>query len=164
MNIILRLGCIIQKGKKDPDLRWMGSMPSWCFPEKLIKLGQMLNFFESFRYGNKFAFEDIENVEKFYHGKSLTVGSKARGMGLGKELIKQTNKIALDKGCSHVYIAATSIYSQAIFRKTGFKILHQRPYDEFMDRDSKTPFFTDMREHKSCQVVLVDLKEFDFDQ
>ena len=85
-------------------------------------------------------------------------------MGLGKELIKQTNKIALDKGCSHVYIAATSIYSQAIFRKTGFKILHQRPYDEFMDRDGKTPFFTDMREHKSCQVVLVDLKEFDFDQ
>ena len=61
-----------------------------------------------------------------------------------------------------LFIAATSIYSQAIFRKTGFQILHEKPYDEYMDRDGKTPFFTDMREHKSCQVVLVNLSEFDF--
>ena len=85
-------------------MRWMASMPSWCFPYKLIKLGMLLLFFDELRYGNVYAFEDVENVTKFYHGKSLTVGSKARGMGLGKELIKQTNKIALEKGCSHVYI------------------------------------------------------------
>ena len=85
-------------------------------------------------------------------------------MGLGKELIKRTNKIALDKGCSHVYIAATSIYSQGIFKKLAFQILHEKPYEDFMDRDGKSPFFTDMREHKSCQVVLCDLEKFDFSQ
>ena len=90
----------------------MASMPSWCFPNQLIKLGMLFLFFDDVRYGNNFAFEEIENLTKLYHGKAVTVGSKARGMGLGKELIKQTNKIALDKGCSHVYIAATSIYSQ----------------------------------------------------
>ena len=41
-------------------MRWMASMPSWCFPEKLIKLGMLLRFFDTFRYGNNFAFEDIE--------------------------------------------------------------------------------------------------------
>ena len=93
-------------------MRWMASMPSWCFPNQLIKLGMLLIFFDEIPYGNNRPFQEIEDLSKFYHGKSLTVSSKARGMGLGTELIKQTNKNALDKGCSHVYIAATSVYSQ----------------------------------------------------
>ena len=60
-------------------MRWMASMPSWCFPNQLIKLGMLMIFFDTVRYGNNYAYEDIGNVTKFYHGKSLTVGSKARG-------------------------------------------------------------------------------------
>ena len=84
-------------------------------------------------------------------------------MGLGKELIKRTNQIALDKGCSHVYICTTSLYSQKIFLKLSFQVLHEMPYDheDFVDRDGK-PFFQDMREHKMCQVVICDLNSFDF--
>ena len=84
-------------------------------------------------------------------------------MGLGKELIKRTNQIALDHGCSHVYICASSIYSQRIFQKLSFEILHEMPYDheDFVDRDGNQ-FFQDMREHKTAQVVVCDLKKFDF--
>ena len=93
-----------------PNIRWMASMPSWCFPSQLIKFGRIWHFFDQVQNGKNYAFEDIENVTKIYHGKKLAVGSKARGMGLGKELIKRANKIGLEKGCSHVYIAATSIH------------------------------------------------------
>ena len=84
-------------------------------------------------------------------------------MGLGKELVKRTNKIALEKGCSHVYVQATSIYSQRIFQKLSFQVLHEMPYDheDFVDQDGN-PFFQNMGEHKTEQVLVCDLKNFDF--
>ena len=84
-------------------------------------------------------------------------------MGLGKELIKRTNKIALDKECSHVYLKATSIYSQRIFQKMSFQILHEMPYDheDFVDNDGN-PYFKETGEHKIQQVMICDLRNFDF--
>lgn len=161
----VRLGYVFEQKMLDeePNIRWMASMPKWCFPKKLITLGLLMKHNDTLRYGNEYALQDLENCTKYYHGQSLTVTTKARGMGLGKELIKRTNQIALDKGCSHVYICATSLYSQRIFQKLSFQVLHEMPYDheDFVDKDGK-PFFQDMREHKMCQVVICDLNSFDF--
>ena len=43
--------------------------------------------------GKDCAFEDVPNATKFYHGLSLTTSHKARGMGIGKELVMRTNAI-----------------------------------------------------------------------
>ena len=143
---------------KDPNFGWMRSLPLWMVPEKLMTFACIQHFLKSpeVHYSKELAFEDIPNATKIYEGLSLTVSSKARGLGLGKELIERTNVIAKEKGCSHVYISASSVYSQAIFKKCNFQILHEAKYEGVKHKDG-TELFKDMREHKTVQVVLLDL-------
>ena len=56
----------------EPDIRWMASMPKWCFPKKLITFGLLMKHNGTLRYGNEYALKDLENCTKFYHGQSLT--------------------------------------------------------------------------------------------
>ena len=137
---------------------WMKSLPLWVVPKKFMVIACLEHFMNSSecRYGKDLAFEDVPSATKFYHGLSLTVSSKARGMGLGKELIERTNVIGKEKGCSHVYISASSVYSQAIFKKCNFQVLHEAKYEGVKHKDG-TELFKDMREHKTLQVVLFDL-------
>ena len=111
------------------------------------------------RYGKNYAIEDFPHHTKFYHGHSLTVSPKARGLGLGKELIQQTMTMAMDKGCTLVYLLATSIYSQRIFANLKFDILNEFEYDKFKAENGEI-FFKDMREHKTAQLVAFDLSNF----
>ena len=80
---------------------WMKSLPLWMVPKKFMIIACLEHFMNSpeCRYGKDLAFEDVPSATKFYHGLSLTVSSKARGMGLGKELIERTNVIGKEKGC-----------------------------------------------------------------
>ena len=132
------------------------SLFSWLLPQKFKTGHDSLEFLEYAKYGKDMAYEDVPNATKFYNGLSLTVGSKARGLGLGKELIERTNAIAKQKGCSHVYIAASSKYSQAIFKKLNFEVLHETDYSGFKGRNGKE-IFKDLKDHKSLQIVLFDL-------
>ena len=132
------------------------SLFSWLLPQKLKTGYDALLFLEHAKYGQDTAFEDVPNAKKFYNGLNLTVGSKARGLGLGKELIERTNAIAKEKGCSHVYIVATSKYSQAIFKKLNFQVLHETDYIGFKGRNGED-LFKNMKDHKSSQIVLFDL-------
>ena len=142
---------------KEPKIGFLRSFPKWMVPKKLYNVACLEHFFESnLRYGKDFAFQDTPDGIKFYHGLSLTVSSKARGMGIGKEMIERTNAMAKELGCSHVYIAASSIYSQAIFKKCNFEVLHEAKYEDAKYKDG-TELLTDTREHKSAQVVRFDL-------
>ena len=132
------------------------SLFSWLLPQKFKTGYDAMMFMIHAKYGQDTAFEDVPNATKFYNGLNLTVGSKARGLGLGKELIERTNAIAKEKGCSHVYIAATSKYSQAIFKKLNFEVLHETEYSGYKDRNGED-LFKDMKDHKVCQIVLFDL-------
>ena len=157
-TVSFRLGATFDKNtKRDPKFKWLCPYPSWLVPKKLMILAYMSKFFDQLRYGKDWAFEDVPNATKFYNGLSLTVSSKARGLGLGSELIQRTNVYAKKWNCSHVYIGASSKYSQAIFKKIGFDVLHEAQYSGFKGKDG-TDLFKDMREHKVCQVVLLDLK------
>ena len=158
------MGSIFDKSNtnEDPDSRigWMAGLPSWLFPEKLIILGYTVRFLTDFiQYGKSEAFREIPLATKFYQGHSLTVIPKVRGMGLGKELILRSMKMAQDLQCSHIYILATSLYSQAIFRKLQYQVVNQVAYDDFKDKNGKI-FFKDMKEHKNCQIVTYDMKNF----
>ena len=132
------------------------SLFSWLLPQKFKTGYDAQLFMEHAKYGQDTAFEDVPNATKFYNGLNLTVGSKARGLGLGKELIERTNAIAKEKGCSHVYIVATSKYSQAIFKNLNFEVLHETDYIGFKGRNGED-LFKDMKDHKSSQIVLFDL-------
>merc|ERR1712150_324416 len=157
-----RVGCIFDKNSATDEAKLLGhymrfcSLFSWLLPQKFKTVNDATLFMEHAKYGKGMAFEDVPNATKFYNGLSLTVGSKARGLGLGKELIERTNAIAKEKGCSHVYIAATSKYSQAIFKKMNFEVLHETDYSGFKGRNGED-LFKDLKDHKSCQIVLFDL-------
>merc|ERR1739848_872652 len=144
---------------EDPTFDWMCSLPKWLVPKKMMILAFLSKYFKIVRYGKDCAFEDVPNATKFYHGLSLTTSHKARGMGIGKELVMRTNAIAKEQGCSHVYIAASSKYSQAIFKKLNFDVLHEKDYEGYKGKDG-SEFFKNMQEHKTVQVVLLDLSNF----
>ena len=157
-----RVGCIFDKKMATDEAKFMVHYKrmyflfSWLFPKK-FKIGiDCLEFMEYGKYGKDMAFADVPNATKFYNGLSLTVGSKARGLGLGKELIERTNAIAKEKGCSHVYIDASSKYSQAIFKKMNFEVLHETDYGGYKGKNGDE-VFKDLKEHKVFQIVLFDL-------
>ena len=159
---ILRLGETFDQSYVDDatTLRWIVKyLPSWLMPQKLMILSKLDEFFDIIRYGKNYAIEDFPLHTKFYHGHSVSVSPKARGLGIGKELIQQTMTLARDKGCTLVYILATSIYSQRIFANLKFDILNEFEYDEFKDENGKI-FFKDMREHTTAQLVAFDLSTF----
>ena len=112
--------------------------------------------FISLKFGLPSSTKTHLKATKIYHGLCVAVGAKSRGMGLGNELIKRTMDLAKNQGCSHVYVMATGIYSQRIFKNLNFQILREMAYDDFLDRDGKTPFFKNMNEHKTCQIILYE--------
>ena len=69
-----RLGYVFEQKMSDeePNIRWMASMPKWCFPKKLITLGLLMKHNDTLRYGNEYALQDLKNCTKYYHGQSLT--------------------------------------------------------------------------------------------
>ena len=119
------------------------------------------NFLDSMGYGKMYAFRDFPNATKIYSGQSVCVSPKARGLGLGKELIRRTNNLAKDKGCSYVYILATSLYSQKIFRSLNFQVHSEKEYETCKNKDGSN-FFKDMQVHKSAQLVVLDLSNWCF--
>ena len=70
---------------------------------------------------------------------------------------RRTNDLAKEKGCSHVYIFATSVYSQHIFKSLNFQVLRELDYETYKDKNG-SEFFKGMQEHKSAQIVVFDLK------
>ena len=49
---------------------------------------------------------------------------------------------------------ATGKYSQAIFKKLNFEVLHELNYEGFIGKDG-TDFFKNMQEHKGTVHVLI---------
>ena len=58
--------------------------------------------FEELRYGNQYAFMDLEDANTVYMCMILSVGEEARGKGLGTELIKRGYEVA--KKVTHFYL------------------------------------------------------------
>ena len=56
-----------------------------------------------------------------------------------------------------MYILATSIYSQAIFKKMKFEIMNEVYYNTYKNSDG-SDFFKDLREHKSVQIYYTILR------
>ena len=58
---------------------------------------------ESLRFGHQYMFQDLEDANMIYLAQLLSVGSEARGKGLGTELMRRGYEIA--KEVNFVYIS-----------------------------------------------------------
>ncbi|VDK49671.1 unnamed protein product [Cylicostephanus goldi] len=85
---------------------------------------------------HKYMKMDILSVHKDYMGK-----------GLGKELNRRAMQTAQAEGCEYIATAATAAGSQAIFTKSGWKILYEVPYPSYCENGN--PVFQNL--HDGCQ-------------
>ena len=58
---------------------------------------------ETLRFGHQYMFQDLEDANMIYLAMLLSVGSEARGKGLGTELMRRGYEIA--KKVSSVYLS-----------------------------------------------------------
>merc|ERR1719445_1074589 len=75
----------------------------------LMKLTNQVDF-DVWKMFDKF------NCEKIFENKGLC-SARGHGIrGLGTELVKRADALALQLGCSHRYVICSGLYSQKVFR------------------------------------------------
>ena len=156
-----RMGQMVSRvnGKDEPlpPIGWLGGLPLWIpIPKKIIDMVNNLKLFEDTNYGKLAAFTDLKDAERIYFAANICVASKARGLGLGSELVKRGYDIAKKHGCQYTYILASSLYSQIIFHKLGnCSVLHEVKYEDYKYDKRGREYIIDPREHKVAQVLAI---------
>ena len=156
-----RMGEIVTRKnvKNDPRLpiMWIGNLPSFIpIPKKLIDMTNVLQFFIDLRYSKCKAFDELKDADMIYFAANVCVCRKARGLGLGTELVKRGYELAKTVDCAYTYILTSSIYSQKIFHNLGnCQVLHELEYEDYKYDKRGRPFLIDPREHKVIQVLAI---------
>ena len=156
-----RIGQIVSKQKAKNDytspVGWLGSLPLFfSVPKKLVGITNTEQLMKDLKYAKVTAFEELKDAKRIYFASNVCVSGKARGLGLGSELIKRGYDIAKKNGCGYTYIWATSIYSQNIFHKLGnCEILHEVKYEDYLYDRKGSPFMIEPREHKVSQILAI---------
>jgi len=149
-----------------PPIMWIKNLPSF-FPlsKKLIDIINLVQLMKDLRYGKQHAFEDLIDTDRIYIATKVCVSAKARGLGLGTELVKRGYDLARRNGCGYTYVLASSIYSQRIFHKLGqCRVLHEVSYDDYKYDKKGRPFLFDPQEHKTLQVLAISHIDVDVDK
>ncbi len=82
----------------------------------------------------------------------------ARGLGLGRELLRLSMEVAAALGCESYFSAVSNIYSQRIFSDSGFVVMRQLDYSDFVDeKDRSRNLLGDMGEHNALKTVSFKL-------
>ena len=137
----------------DPNFRWLGNLPKFIpVPRIIVKVANFQYLMDKIPYSYKDAFKELDG-QFIYCCHHVCVGRKARRKGLGMELIKRGHKLAERAGCRQTYVMATSIYSQKIFSKLGYKILHEVQYSDHEKDRRGRPFLDNVGEHVSIQIL-----------
>ena len=159
--IATRFGEIIKKDNQrygisnmDPNMEFLASLPTFI-PKKVRNVGNFSKLQEKLPYGKYLAFEEIKEADTLYFCHLLCVGREARGKGLGLELIKRGHKLAIQGGCSDTFVMATGMFSQRIFQKLGYTVLHEVKYADCEKDHKGRPFLNDYGDHKVLQIVAL---------
>ena len=144
-----------------PNVLWIGNLPACLpIPKKIIAMLNVMQHLVDLNYSKSQAFAELKDAKRIYFCATVCVSDKARGMGLGTELVKRGYDIAVRTGCDYTYSLASSIYSQKIFHKLGnVTILHERSYEDYKYDKKGRPFLIDPREHKVIQVLAITHKQ-----
>ena len=116
----------------------------------------VLQHFIDLSYSKCNAFDELKDTDMIYFAAIVCVSSKARGLGLGTELVKRGYDIAKKPACGYTYILASSMYSQKIFHNLGdCNVLHEIKYEDYKYDKKRRPFLIDPREHTVIQILAI---------
>jgi len=115
----------------------------------MFKLIQLLEF-------NTHAMFAKLKCEWIYEDAAVCSGRFHGIKGLGTELVRRSEKLAKEKGCSHTYALVTGKYSAKIFDREGHTLLKAVVYDQFRDSSGEL-YLKDTREHVQCGVYVKEL-------
>ena len=140
-----------------PPIMWIRNFPRCVpIPKKLIDSVNLLHLMKDLNYGKENAFIELRDADKIYFATKVCVSPRARGCGLGSELVKRGYDIARRSGCGYTYVLASSLYSQHIFHKLGnCEVLHEARYEDYLYDKKGRPFLVDPQEHKVLQVLAI---------
>ena len=156
-----RMGEIVIRGNerddKIPPIMWIRNLPSCLpIPKKLIDTLNLVQLMRDLRYGKQYAFEELVDTNMIYIALKVCVSPKARGLGLGSELIRRGYEMAKSTGCGYTYVLASSLYSQMIFHRLGnCQVLQEAKYEEYKYDKKGRPFLDDAQEHIVLQVLAI---------
>jgi len=88
------------------------------------------------------------SCDKIYEDRVVCSARNHRVKGLGTEVVKRSEKLAAELGCTHTYAHVTGIYSQKIFKKLDHTVLTSLDYVDFKDKNGEL-YLKDTREHTS---------------
>jgi len=86
--------------------------------------------------------------DKIYEDKAVCSARTHGIKGLGTEVVRRSEKLAAELGCTHTYAHVTGIYSQMVFTKLEHTILTSLEYADFKDENGEL-YLKDTREHTS---------------
>lgn len=91
-------------------------------------------------------------VDKILHFKYLLVHPEYRGRNIGAIMTKFTFDFMQRENIPVAYVLATSIYSQAVFKKTGFQVVDEVNYADYKKNGKRV--FEPAPIHQSCMTLV----------
>ena len=150
--LAVRLGVVKNRNEywtwiMEKILSWLLSFAIICsfFPKSMKKTWVAIKLFEKINY-DAWAMFDKLGCDKLYEDKAVCSARDHGIRGLGTEIVRRSERLAADLGCTHTVAAVTGIYSQRIFTKLGHTTLTSLDYDDFRDENGEL-YLKDTREH-----------------
>ena len=117
----------------------------------------VLKFQEETEYKLSRAFNQCKgNNGKIYFGLAVGVARGVRGQGLSGKLLKKSIDHAKKQNCSHMYLIATSKYSQKIMKNHGFQVINEKTYESYKDEEGNIVIRDGI--HTSAQTVALKIE------
>ncbi len=153
----IKLGHKVTRGDKKPFLYspWLKHFFP-IMPRRAVQWLILAKYIEKeLRYHPIYAMDDI-GTRSLFIGELLCVSSKARGLGLGKEMVRLSMDLARKENAEAYFACVSGIYSQKIYRDLEFIVMKELAYGDVRDNRGR-PLLNDTREHKKAQNVYKKL-------
>ncbi|KAL3276615.1 hypothetical protein HHI36_011987 [Cryptolaemus montrouzieri] len=98
------------------------------------------------------------NVPKVFEITNLSVALEAQGMGIGNELVKSSQHIALNNGFKLMRIDASSLFTARICEKMNMELISEIPYNSYLDENG-LPVFDIPLPHVALKTFILRLPD-----
>ena len=151
--LAIRFGVV--KNRNDHSYRifekvfsWLFSFPFTCsfLPDSMKRTWVSERLFKKINY-DAWAMFDKLGCDRIYDDKAVCSGRSHGIRGLGTEIVRRSERLAADLGCTHTVAAVTGVYSKRIFTKLGHTTLTSLDYDDFIRNENGELYLKDTREH-----------------
>jgi len=151
----VRIGVILRRGGCETwltatFLKLFNLIPSCCLP-------QWMNTFQLLAKRLEFntieQFNKLSGCDAIYEDKALCSARWHGFRGLGTELVRRTEALAKENGCTHTYAIVSSKYSSPIFDRLGHTMVKSLAYADFVDSNGEV-YLKDTREHTEARVYV----------